>query len=194
MPKFDPATGIWNIGGSDVEDKKEHKFDHHVALSVANLLKQEDAGDIMDFGCGNGSYVFFLRDMGFSVQGCDGNRNTPQLTSNTCSIQDLSKAFDWGTQFDWSVCLEVGEHIPLERERTFLDNLAIHTRRGLILSWALPGQGGCGHLNEQPNDYVIERMASREFEYDEEESLKLRENTHWWWFEKTLMVFRNIIV
>jgi len=189
MSKFDPATGIWNVSGSD-----EHKFDHHVAFSVANLLKEQGAQSIMDFGCGNGAYVTFLRDMGFSIQGCDGNLNTPQITGNTCSVQDLSKEFRWGTEFDWSMCLEVGEHIPKEHEQTFLDNLVAHTLNGLILSWALPGQGGCGHLNEQPNEYVIEQMLEKGFAFDEEESLKLRKTVRWWWFENTLMVFRNIIV
>jgi hypothetical protein len=68
-----------------------------------------------------------------------------------------------------------------------------HTSKGLILSWALPGQGGCGHLNEQPNEYVIEQMLEKGFAFDEGESLKLRATVRWWWFENTLMVFRNII-
>ncbi len=188
MPKHvDPETGIWDVGA----DSKEHKFDPHVANSIFALLLREKASNIMDFGCGNGAYVTYLRDVGLSVQGCDGNPHTATLTGNTCSVQDLSKEFHWPHSFDWNICLEVGEHIPKECEKTFLDNLVVHTEKGIIMSWALPGQGGCGHVNEQANPYVITEMAKRGFIYDHEESLILREVTHWWWFKNTLMVFRK---
>ena len=50
--------------------------------------------------------------------------------------------------------LEVAEHIPLENEEAYLDNCCKLCEIGCILSWALPGQGGLGHVNEQPNEYV----------------------------------------
>ena len=39
-----------------------------------------------------------------------------------------------------SCMLQVGEHIPPHLEAAFLGNLIRHARRGLVLSWAVPGQ------------------------------------------------------
>ena len=54
--------------------------------------------------------------------------------------------FDLGEHFDWGVCIEVAEHIAREAEDTFLANLARHVDH-LVISWAVEGQGGTGHVN-----------------------------------------------
>jgi len=36
----------------------------------------------------------------------------------------------------------------------------------VILSWALPGQEGDGHVNCQPNDYIIGQMQKLSFNFD----------------------------
>jgi hypothetical protein len=53
----------------------------------------------------------------------------------------------------------VAEHIPPEYESIFIENLISCNRKGIILSWAIPGQGGHGHFNEKPNDYVIDLIT-----------------------------------
>ena len=40
----------------------------------------------------------------------------------------------------------------------FLQNIQTHARVGAVLSWAIPGQGGLHHVNEQPRSYIIHRM------------------------------------
>merc|ERR1711959_250741 len=62
-------------------------------------------------------------------------------------------------QTDWVVSIEVGEHIEKAKEQAFLDNLATVARRGVILSWGVPGQTGYGHVNCQSNEYVVEQLA-----------------------------------
>lgn len=63
-----------------------------------------------------------------------------------------------------------------------------------MLSWAVKGQGGHGHVNEQDNDYIIDQMERRGFRIDValsnlmRTSLPLaRDGT--WWLMHTLMVF-----
>jgi hypothetical protein len=87
--------------------------------------------------------------------------------------------------------LEVGEHLPAQYEGVFLDNVVRHAVRNVLLSWAVPNQGGHLHINEKPNTVVIEQMKLRGFEYDEEESLQLRDVATLTWFKNTLMVFRR---
>ena len=58
----------------------------------------------------------------------------------------------------------------------------------------MPGSSGRDHVNEQPNDYWIEKFAARGFGFDRELAMRLRSE----WraegvdeaFFKSLMVFR----
>jgi tryptophanyl-tRNA synthetase len=45
-------------------------------------------------------------------------------------------------QYDWIISLEVALHIPEKYEAVYLDNILRHAKEGIILSWAVPGQGG----------------------------------------------------
>lgn len=56
--------------------------------------------------------------------------------------------------FDWGLCIEVAEHIPMEFEQIFMDNLKKLVKKGVIISWAYPGQGGQGHVNEKSGENV----------------------------------------
>lgn len=49
------------------------------------------------------------------------------------------------TPYDWITCLEVAEHIPRTFQDTFVANLNCNALKGLILSWAPPGQAGRGN-------------------------------------------------
>ena len=58
--------------------------------------------------------------------------------------------------------IEVGEHIPAELESKFLNNLVNSARRMVVLTWAMPGQGGEGHVNGQTAEAIVEKMKIRE--------------------------------
>ena len=87
--------------------------------------------------------------------------------------------------------LEVGEHIPSEHEQVFLDNVAAFGTKAyaVVMSWAVPGQGGRGHFNEQPNEYVIDEMRKRGFEPDHFATKFLREAAGLKWFKNSLVVY-----
>ena len=59
------------------------------------------------------------------------------------------------------------------------------------MSWALKGQCGRGHVNEQPNAYIIDRFRERGWGFDKAASEALRASATVWWFTKTIMVFRK---
>lgn len=85
--------------------------------------------------------------------------------------------------------LEVGEHIPKDFEQIFIDNVCRNTNSKVLMSWATVGQSGDGHVNCQNNNYIIEEMNSRGFNYDKEATLELRKTAKLYWFRKTLMIF-----
>lgn len=87
--------------------------------------------------------------------------------------------------------LEVGEHIPKEYEHILIDNICNAAEHGVILSWAIKGQGGAGHVNCQNNAYIIDVMRGKGFAYDTDASSTLRKNATLSWFKNTVMVFRK---
>jgi hypothetical protein len=85
----------------------------------------------------------------------------------------------------------VGEHIPKEFETIFIDNLIDNCTFGIILSWAVVGQGGTGHVNCQNNDYVKGKFYERGLKDAEELETQFRADAQISWFKNTIMVFRK---
>ncbi|KAG7156863.1 hypothetical protein Hamer_G024104 [Homarus americanus] len=121
---------------------------------------------------------------------------TPQVIKSwqagNIGVVDLMIPVDLGRKFDWIMSLEVGEHIPKAGEKNFIDNLVKHACVGVVLSWAVPGQGGHSHVNCRTNDYVKDQMAKRGLESDQETEYKLRGPVELDYFKNTLMVFRFV--
>ena len=95
------------------------------------------------------------------------------------------------TKFVHNSSLEVGEHLPKKYEETFFENLAKTSKEGIILSWAIPGQGGDGHFNEQPNAYVKEKMTNLGFTNNLKLEEAFRSASTLTWFQNTIMVFER---
>jgi hypothetical protein len=93
---------------------------------------------------------------------------------------------------DWVVCLEVMEHIPKASERTALALLRSASARGMVISWATPGQGGHGHVNEQSAESVRSKFEALGFAYDASATKSLRGMATLPWFRKTSYVFRKV--
>lgn len=167
-----------------------HHHDKRLALAIASMLKKNECKTLVDFGCGMGYYPEQFRLAGIYCQAYDGNPNTYALTLGTARTQDLSVEFDLGEKFDCVLSLEVGEHIPAEFESIYLDNIAKHAKGMIILSWAVPGQAGDGHVNCQYNSHIIDEMHQRAYTLDEVATKALRNASSLWWFKNTLMVFK----
>jgi cyclopropane fatty-acyl-phospholipid synthase-like methyltransferase len=169
-------------------------YDHKLGEGLAYFLKTENCLSVVDFGCGTGHYVKNLRDHGIKCDGFDGNPSTPELTGwiesePACGILDLTEPIVFEKKYDWVLSLEVGEHIPKEHEATFINNLHTNNKEGIVLSWAIEGQGGNGHNNEQNNDYIKSIFKSLGYTNDSKAEERLRQNTSLWWFRNTIMVF-----
>lgn len=178
-------NGFW------LDDTLEnHHFDTDLCNGLFEFLKKEKAETLYDFGCGHGLYTKTFNQSGIKCQGFDGNPNTKELTNSECEVLDLSQPQQLPTH-DWVMSLEVGEHIPKEFENNFINNLHIHNTKGIILSWAIPGQGGHGHYNEQPNEYIKNKLISLGYTNDMAAEETLRRASSHWWFKSTIMVFRK---
>lgn len=169
----------------------EHKYDSQLNKKLIEILNSEKVKTIIDLGCGPGMYSEFLNQNGFFCDCCDGNPHTIELSKHKCFIQDLSIDFDLQKKYDCVLCLEVGEHIPKLYEDILIDNIIKHTEKLIILSWATVGQGGHGHVNEQPNEYISKKFENKDFERCYDIEIDLRKSSFWWWFKNTIMVFKK---
>ncbi len=182
------SRGYWAGRGA----AEEHVHDEQLEAELVQFLKVEQAESLVDFGCGLGLYVQALRNQGFTATGYDGNPDTPKISKKIGKVLDLSKKFQLRKKFDWVMSLEVGEHIPHEYEETFVKNLDRHAKKGIIISWAVPGQKGLGHFNEQSNEYIRSLITNLGYTNDLEAEAKFREQASLSWFKDTIMVFRKV--
>ena len=177
--------GAWI--GNDIDT--EHCYDVYLSEGLVRFFKNEKSKRVVDFGCGLGDYVRAFRDNGIAAEGYDGHPDTYTLSGGIAHQINLALPFDLRTRFDWVLSLEVGEHIPAEFERNYIENLVRHAEKGIVLSWAVPGQPGYGHVNNHENEYIKEVMKKYGFFSDEVSASVLRSSVCAWWFKNTIMVF-----
>lgn len=178
--------GFW-----ETNDLTGHYSDVKLLIELRKLIKKEEIKTLVDFGCGPAFYVDNLSDL-VEFEAYDGNPNTPEITKGIAKVLDLSQSFDLKKKFDCVLSLEVGEHIPKQYEEIFIDNLIRHSRNKIILSWAVEGQAGDGHINCRNNDYIIEKFKEKGFQLNEEYTKQIREKDVVW-FKYTIFVFDKAI-
>jgi cyclopropane fatty-acyl-phospholipid synthase-like methyltransferase len=182
------TNGYWQ----GLEAVSQHVYDASLGNSLVAFFKTDDVNSLVDFGCGMGDYVKNFQANNINAKGFDGNPNTPELTNGLCQVLDLSMAKQFEEPFDWVLSLEVGEHLPRQFEDIFINNLHHNNKNGIVLSWAVQGQGGHGHFNEQNNDYIKSKICELGYLNDVKSENKLRKDSTLYWFKNTIMVFRKI--
>ena len=125
---------------------------------------------LIDIGCGAGYIVEYFAGR-IPVLGVDGSPGAkaaqPPEARKRCILRDLTEPpIHILSAFECAVSIEVAEHIPAEHEDAFLAWFA-HARKVLFTA-APPGQGGTGHVNEQPPEHWIERFATLGLAHDPE--------------------------
>lgn len=122
---------------------------------------------VLDVGCATGIWLAQAQRKGAqTVKGIDG----PWVPREELGIEekfflehDLSQTnpADVGS-YDLAFCIEVAEHLPPEAADRFIDFLTSHADV-ILFSAAIPGQGGTGHVNEQPQSYWYKKFSDRQF-------------------------------
>jgi hypothetical protein len=113
---------------------------------------------VIDVGCGAGSWlraameVFSLRPE--NVTGIDGKYTKDRHVNSPFNLLffNLTRPLRIAKQFDLAICVEVAEHLSIERAVGFVSDLC-NLSDVIIFSAAIPGQGGTGHINEQWPEY-----------------------------------------
>ena len=107
----------------------------------------------------------------------------------TFSVVDLERSsYRFPTTFDMVFSYECAEHIG--NVDNYIETITVNCGRILVITHALPNQGGYHHVNEQDDEYWITRITSKGFEYLEKESLEGK-YTGDGYFSQSGLIFQN---
>ena len=152
---------------------------------------------VLDIGCAMGFNTKWLLGLGYDAEGVEG---FPQYVAETqipgrVFLHDYAEGpFNPPRDFDLGLCTEFVEHVDAQYVQNFISTFK-HCRY-VLMTHALPGQGGFHHVNEQPPEYWINLMSDAGFLHLENES-KLMQGTFQpkdRYGRNTLMLFRNVIL
>ncbi|HZG84566.1 class I SAM-dependent methyltransferase [Paenibacillus sp.] len=160
------------------------------------VLRLLDVGSAADVGCGTGGWLAVCKEQGVrEVLGIDGeyiDESMRHIAPDEFRSLDLSQPFDLGRTFDLVISLEVGEHLPEQAARTYVDSLTKHGQV-VLFSAAIPYQGGKHHVNEQWQSYWAELFGSvgyaavdciRQLVWD-------NPNVQWWYAQNTIVYVKK---
>lgn len=126
----------------------------HRAASVISKIALDycpNVKSVVDVGCGIGVWpnAFKQRKVP-TVHGVDGGYVSKDylLLDETAFIEhDLRDTLTLNRTYDLACSLEVAEHLPPSRARSFVEDLT-KLAPVVLFSAAIPGQGGENHINE----------------------------------------------
>lgn len=134
---------------------------HASALAlVPQLVSEFDPRTVVDIGCGQGWWARAFHELGGCVVlGVDGSPEAGKALAGSQFQQVELTDQRWYGRHDLAVCLEVGEHLP-DWAADGLVKTVCASAPTVVWSAAIPGQGGAGHINEQPPGYWVEKFRS----------------------------------
>lgn len=146
---------------------------------------------VLDVGCGTGQTLGWFLERGCEAIGIEASDLAIKKSGMRSRIRrlDLRKPVDLQREFDLVWSFEVAEHLPEDAADNFVATLIRHSNC-VVMSAAPPGQGGEGHLNEQPSQYWINKFEARGWSYEDELTTILRETNDM--FAQNMMVFRRV--
>lgn len=135
------------------------------------VIERFGVQSVMDLGSGIGNAASFFFKKNLPTIAVDGLPQNIQMALFPTICHDLTNG-PVRTKVDLVHCQEVVEHI----EEKYLDNLldSLACGRVIMMTHALPGQGGHHHVNEKPVEYWAEHVCSRGYNLLIEDSNRIR--------------------
>lgn len=110
------------------------------------------------------------------------------IPTNCFQSADLSRSFNVSKKYDMAMSLEVAEHLPQESSADFVASIC-KSSDTVLFSAAHPGQGGDGHINEQPISYWIEKFAEHGYKALEIKQHFTDDDKVETWYKENLIMF-----
>ena len=153
------------------------------------------ASSVVDFGCKHGEWLSVFREHGSSrLRGFDQAKRIGYgllIAEDEFVVADLRQPVTLTDRFDLAVCIEVAEHLP-EAAAAPLVRTLTSAAPVILFSAAVPGQGGHGHLNEQPRQYWLDLFAAHRFTPVDCLRPRIWQDPRVaWWYRQNLFLFCN---
>jgi hypothetical protein len=113
---------------------------------------------VIDVGGGEGWWAKRFANLGCQATVVD-NGDVTAPSGVRLVVADLTEPILSPGRFDLAISLEVAEHLPAARAKSFVRDLC-DLAPTVLFSAAIPGQGGAGHVNERPMEYWAELFES----------------------------------
>jgi len=132
---------------------------------------------VLDIGCGFGFHLKYFKDfLNLKIKGVEGSEKVQKLSFYPDDI--IAHDYSLGSlklneNFDLCWSVEFVEHVNAEYRHFFFENFA--QCKYLLITHAVPGQGGYHHVNEQTDEYWINELSSYNFVYNPAETKYLRD-------------------
>jgi hypothetical protein len=135
------------------------------------LIKRFALRSVLDLGSGMGHAAYYFHKAGLQVLAVDGLKENCARSAFPTIHVDLTQSRVF-CNVDLVHCQEVVEHI----EERYLDNLLASMTCGkiIVMTHALPGQGGYHHVNEQTTEYWINHLKKHQCEVLMEDTNRIR--------------------
>jgi glycosyltransferase involved in cell wall biosynthesis/2-polyprenyl-3-methyl-5-hydroxy-6-metoxy-1,4-benzoquinol methylase len=170
-------------------ETEEGPFAKRLAEYIKNEINPES---VLDIGCGPGTYVYALRNLGVDAKGLDIDERVHG--KEHLKYQSLFDITDETAEA--VICMEVAEHIEKEREDEVVEKVVSTVGNTLIWTAAAIGQGGIGHINCKNKEEWAEKIAATGLVRNIEKENKLidfiRQGYHMGWFVNNLLYFEKI--
>lgn len=144
---------------------------------------------IIDIGCGVGEWNYK------NYIGVDHNIPEKSLLIDPHFYfdYDLEKTIVPKSRYDLCLCLEVAEHISEERADVLIEMLCSLSDK-VLFGAAIRGQGGTGHINEQPASYWAAKFENNGFypyKIDLRKTLFHNDNVETW-YKNNLILYTKV--
>jgi SAM-dependent methyltransferase len=142
-----------------------HRYARHDALPVMRAIRRTfpESLTLIDVGAGTGTYAAAARTLGLRVLACERSRFGRAFARAqrvpTVKLDLEAPPADLPT-FDIACCFEVAEHVPPATGERLVE-LLVGVSESIVFTAAGLGQGGQGHINEQPQQYWIALFRDR---------------------------------
>lgn len=178
----------------------EHNHDvHHndnspmeIVPILVDLFKPES---VVDIGCGVGNFLREFKKNGVKeILGVDGAWADLEEIERNIGKSDfidfnLESVFKPTRKYDLATSFEVAEHIDEVYANNFVETLT-NSSDNIVFSAAIPRQGGQNHLNEQWNEYWIEKFDKKGFKcIDFLKPYFWNNKNIFWWYKQNILFF-----
>ena len=131
----------------------------------------------IDFGSGRGAWAKAFEELGYDDYYLIDH---PALDTESVLVKrkdrvikcDIDIELPKLIRADLVLCIEVLEHFDMKRAKPIIDYLTSCSDL-ILFSAAVPGQGGKGHLNEQPHGFWHKCFYANGFDYFDEFKVKI---------------------